>query len=164
MIGTTVCRAVGAAVLVIMSVVLAVPTVGVGQLEFGGTGTCKPVAERTSEVGCWIIAHRPIGQLEQAEVFWHLDVFPSRASAEAAKGPRGTVVESLGKVWLLTIEKEGWRPPKGQGIAEIGALPIVAGEEYSAQYMEAILNPGMTSAIHDRVRKVVAAWRGNLAG
>jgi hypothetical protein len=30
--------------------------------------------------------------------------------AEKAKGPRGTVVESLGKVWLLTIEKAGWRP------------------------------------------------------
>ncbi len=24
---------------------------------------CKPVSERTSEVGCWIIVHQPIGQL-----------------------------------------------------------------------------------------------------
>jgi len=55
----------------------------------------------------------------------------------------------LGKIWLLTVEKEGWRPPKGQRIVEIGPLPIVAVEEVSAQYMEAILNPGMTSAIHD---------------
>ena len=132
-----------------MSVVLAVPTVGVGQLEFGGTGTCKPVAERTSEVGCWIIAHRPLGQLEQAEVFWHLDVFPSRASAEAAKGPRGTVVESLGKVWLLTIEGRGWRPASpAERVAEIGPLPIVAGETYSTAYMEAIFTPGMTAPAH----------------
>jgi hypothetical protein len=72
------------------------------------------------------------------------------------QGTRGTVVESLGKIWLLTVEKEGWRPPKGQRIAEIGPLPIVAGEEYSAQYMEAILNPGMTSAIHDHAGP--AAW------
>jgi quercetin dioxygenase-like cupin family protein len=89
-----------------------------------------------------------MGQLAP-QTFWHLDVYSTRAEAEAAKGPRGTVVESLGKIWLLTVEKEGWRPPKGQRIAEIGPLPIVAGEEYSAQYMEATLNPGMTSAIHN---------------
>jgi hypothetical protein len=26
---------------------------------------CKPVAERTGEVGCWIIAHQPVGQLNK---------------------------------------------------------------------------------------------------
>lgn len=49
---------------------------------------------------------------------------------------------------LLTIEKAGWQPTKGHRIAEIGPLPVVGGEEYSAQYMEAILNPGMTSSLH----------------
>ena len=58
------------------------------------------------------------------------------------------MVESLGKVWLLTIEKAGWKSPTGERVADAGPLPIVAGEEYSAQYMEAILNPGMTSALH----------------
>ena len=28
---------------------------------------CKPVAERTGEVGCWIIASQPVGQLANAE-------------------------------------------------------------------------------------------------
>jgi hypothetical protein len=112
-------------------------------------GNCKPVSERTTEVGCWIVAHQPVGQLT-TQTFWYLDVYPTRAAAEAAKGPRGTVVESLGRVWLLTIEKAGWRPSKGERIAEIGPLPVAAGEEYSAQYMEAILNPGMTSSIHAR--------------
>jgi quercetin dioxygenase-like cupin family protein len=110
-------------------------------------GNCKPVSERTTEVGCWIIAHQPIGQLT-GQTFWHLDVYPTRSAAEAARGPRGIVVESLGKVWLLTVEKAGWRPSQGERIAEIGPLPVVAGEEYSAQYMEAILNPGMTSSLH----------------
>ena len=108
---------------------------------------CKPVSERTTDVGCWIMAHRPVGQLI-TEPFWHLDVYPTRAAAETAMGPRGTVVESLGKVWLLTIEKAGWRPAKGEHVAEIGPLPIVPGKEYTAQSMEAIFNPGMTSSIH----------------
>jgi quercetin dioxygenase-like cupin family protein len=112
-------------------------------------GVCKPVSERTTEIGCWILVDQPVGRIEQAEVFWHLDVYPSRTEAEKAKGARGTVIESLGKVWLLTIEKVGWRPTvKGERIAEIGPLPVTAGEQYSAVFMEAIFNPGMTSSIH----------------
>jgi hypothetical protein len=64
--------------------------------QSGWVGKCRPVSERTSEVGCWIIAHQPMGQLAP-QTFWHLDVYSTRAEAEAAKGPRGTVVESLGK-------------------------------------------------------------------
>lgn len=111
-------------------------------------GRCKPVNERRGEVGCWIIAHQSIGELPQPQIFWYLDVYPTRLGAEAAKGARGTVVDSLGKIWLLTIENAGWRPASGERIAQIGPLPVVAGEKYSAQYMEAILTPGMTSAIH----------------
>jgi hypothetical protein len=55
----------------------------------------KPVSERTGEVGCWIVAHQPLSRLARAEVFWHLDTYPSRrAAAEAAKRPRGVVVEA----------------------------------------------------------------------
>jgi|HubBroStandDraft_6_1064221.scaffolds.fasta_scaffold212588_1 hypothetical protein len=61
----------------------------------------------------------PLRRIEQAKIFWHLDVYPTRPEAEKAKGPRGTVVESLGKVRLLTIEKAGWRPaPKGTDTAK----------------------------------------------
>ena len=111
---------------------------------------CKPVAERTGEVGCWIIAHQSVGQLNKPETFWHLDVYAARteAEAEAAKIAGSVVVESLGKMWLLTIADKGWRPTGGERIAEIGPLPITAGQTYSAQYMEAIFTPGMTAPAH----------------
>ncbi len=99
---------------------------------------CKPVSQRTGELGCWITANAALGQLPQRPIFWHLDTYPSRAEAEAAKGPRGTVVESLGKVWLLTIDVAGWRPSRGERVAEIGPLPVSADAKYSTQYMEAI--------------------------
>jgi quercetin dioxygenase-like cupin family protein len=117
---------------------------------------CKPVSQRTSEVGCWIISHEPVGQLAAPQTFWHLDVYPTRAAAEAAKGPSGTVVESLGKVWLLTIESADWRPSGGERVAEIGPLPVIAGAKYSAQYMEAIFTPGMTAPAH--VHSGPEAW------
>ncbi len=109
---------------------------------------CKPVSQRTEELGCWITASASLGQLSQLPVFWHLDTYATRAEAEAAKSPRGTVVESLGKVWLLTIEVAGWRAPGGARVAEIGPLPVTADARYAAQYMEAIFAPGMTAPAH----------------
>src|SRR5882762_9483370 len=118
-----------------------------GLSESAFAQACKPVSERKGDVGCWIIAHESLGKLGQP-IFWHLDAFPTIEAANTAKGLHGTVVESLGKVWLLTIENKGWRPSGGEHAAEIGPLPINADEEYSAQYMEAIFNPGMTAAEH----------------
>ncbi|HXO72078.1 MAG TPA: hypothetical protein VN838_24205 [Bradyrhizobium sp.] len=109
---------------------------------------CRPVAERTGEVGCWIIAHQPVGRHTKPETFWHLDTYATRADAEAARTAGGAVVESLGKIWLLTIADQGWRPSGGERIVEIGPLPITAGQTYSAQYMEAIFTPGMVAPAH----------------
>jgi quercetin dioxygenase-like cupin family protein len=111
-------------------------------------GVCKPVSQRAQEVGCWIMADDPVGQLKSSPVFWHLDAYSTRAAAQADRGPRGIIVESLGKVWLMTIEDEKWSSAHGNSIAEIGPLPIVVGERYSAQYMEAIFTPGMIAPAH----------------
>jgi hypothetical protein len=110
-------------------------------------GACRPVAERTGDVGCWIVAHEPVGEFNQSQVFWYLDTFQTREEAEAAKSVRSTVVEALGKVWLLTIENADWRAPGGDRVSNIGPIPISPGI-YSAQYMEAVFSPGMTSATH----------------
>ncbi len=109
---------------------------------------CKPVSERTGEFGCWTMASVPLGELSRPAVFWHLDSYPSRAAAEAAKGPHGTVIESLGKVWLYTIAEAGWRPSGGVRVAEIGPLLVKSGGKYTARYSEAILNPGDQSPVH----------------
>ena len=109
---------------------------------------CKPVSERTGESGCWITAHVQLGSLPQQPMFWHLDTYPTRAAAEAAVAMRGTVVESLGKVWLFTIDEAEWRPANGERVGKVGPLPVSAETKYSAQYMEAIFTPGMTAPAH----------------
>jgi hypothetical protein len=88
------------------------------------------VAERSGEVGCWIIAHQPIGQINKAETFWHLDAYATEGAAEAAKASGSVVVKSLGRIWLLTIADKGGTPSGGERIAEIGPLPVIAGETY----------------------------------
>ena len=113
-----------------------------------GNFGCRPVSERTSETGCWIMVNMPLGRLPSELIFWHLDSYPSRSAAEEARGPNSAVVEALGKNWLFTIERASWRPSSGERIAEIGPLPIDPAAEYTARYMEATFTPGMTSSIH----------------
>jgi quercetin dioxygenase-like cupin family protein len=111
-------------------------------------GICKPITQRTAEVGCWIITNEAIGRLPEGQIFWHLDAYPTRAVAETARGERGTVVEAFGRTWLFTIAGGGWRPSGGERVAEIGPLLVRSGTEYTAQYMESTFTPGMTTPTH----------------
>jgi quercetin dioxygenase-like cupin family protein len=118
---------------------------------------CKPASERKTELGCWILADNPIGQLGGSEVYWYLDVYPTLYAAEQAKEPDGTVIKALGKIWLLTIAKSGWRPVHpGEHAGTIGPIPIHTGSKYSSQFMEANFAPGMHSRIH--VHSGAEAW------
>jgi quercetin dioxygenase-like cupin family protein len=109
--------------------------------------SCRPVAERNADLGCWIMRREELGQLPQQPLYWHIDIYPTRAAAEADKGPRGTVVEAAGKIWLFTIESE-WRAPNGQRATKLGPLPIGDAERHAAVYMETLLPPGFSAPIH----------------
>jgi hypothetical protein len=113
-------------------------------------GTCVPVGERAGrEFGCFITARQEIGRLSASPaLFWHLHVYPSAAAAEADRGPRSTVVESLGHVWLFTIAPEDWRPRGGDWITRIGPLPLVEADSFAAVYMEGVFQPGMQTVVH----------------
>jgi len=136
-------RSLSAALLLLLT-----PPSAFGQTD--GTGVaCIPVGERAGrEFGCFILATQVIGPLDSAHAFWHLSTFATRPAAEAAAGPHGKVVESLGTMWLLTIADARWRPSQGTYVAAIGPLPVARGVAYTAQYMEAVLRPGMKSLVH----------------
>ena len=114
-----------------------------------GFGICKPIAQRTRDVGCWIASDDPIGPAPAAIVYWHVDEFASRADAERNKTSRSSVMEAFGKVWLLTIDRQDWRPAHGgKHAASVGPLHVTAGRNYSTLLMQNVLDVGMTSAIH----------------
>jgi len=56
------------------------------------------------------MATEALGPLGKAPSYWHIDIYANRAEAENAKGPRGTVVESLGKVWFVHHRGERLAP------------------------------------------------------
>jgi len=118
------------------------------QTSTPGMDNCAPIAQRTRETGCWIIVDEPVGRLTQTSVFWHLDTFPTRRDAETAKQPGAAIIESLGKVWLMTIGAPDFRVRSGTHVADIGPLATSASIEYSATYMEAVFTPGMESSTH----------------
>jgi hypothetical protein len=97
--------------------------------------------------GANTIATAILGELPQTPLYWHLDVYPTRAAAEAAKGARGTVVESFGQVWLFTIEAN-WRPAGGERIARIGPLQLGSGGNFTASYLQAATSPGFQTDVH----------------
>src|SRR3982751_6420480 len=101
------------AVLLLASPSLAQPIAG---------GSCRPVAERTQDIGCWILTNAAVGALTGTQTFWHLDAYSTRERAEAAKSEHGTVLEALGKIWLLTIQAQDWRAVGGEHVATIGPL------------------------------------------
>jgi hypothetical protein len=112
--------------------------------------SCEPVSRRAGrEFGCYVTARQQLGKLaSEPPLYWHIDAYETRSAAQKARGPRGTVVESLGQIWLFTIAEEGWRPATGRRVVEIGPLPLLPAESYVAVYMEGVFKPGMKSAVH----------------
>jgi quercetin dioxygenase-like cupin family protein len=118
---------------------------------YGQTGnSCEPVAQRGQRtLGCYITAREELGRLPRdTALYWHIDRFTSEAVAQAARGSRGTVVHSLGKIWLFTIADSAWRPSKGTRVSRIGPLPLVQADSFAAVYMEGVFEPGMHSLVH----------------
>lgn len=109
--------------------------------------SCKPLSQKTGETGCWILASHSVG-MPPHPVFWTIDVFPSKDLAETAKGPDSLVVESLGKIWLLTIGEKIGPLANATRMTQIGPLEVHPGVAYTAQFMEATLQPGMVSKTH----------------
>jgi quercetin dioxygenase-like cupin family protein len=142
----------GRSVMPFFVVAVCVVLLAAGPTSILAQASSRPCAlphERSDEPAptCWTGVLR-LPSLPPRPVAWHLDAYPSREDAEAAKGPNGTVVESLGQIWLFTIAEVGWRPTGGKRVAESGPLPIKAETSYTAVYMEAVSDPGMTAAIH----------------
>jgi quercetin dioxygenase-like cupin family protein len=111
---------------------------------------CGDVAlAQTKRPGAQPLAVIELGKLPQAPLYWHLDTYPTRATAEAAKDAHGTVVEVFDRVWLLTLAGAEWRPAGGDHIATIGPIPLGAsGANMTASYLQAATSPGFQTDVH----------------
>jgi hypothetical protein len=129
---------------------LALVVMPLASLQGQTDGTCVPVGERGDRtLGCYVTAREELGPLPRdSALYWHIDRFASLAGAQAARGPRGTAVNSLGQAWLFTIADSAWHPAEGTRVTTIGPLPLIAADSFAAVYMEGIFEPGMHSRVH----------------
>lgn len=112
-------------------------------------GACNtPRTGPAEAIGCYVLATQQIGTAPATPLYWHLDVFPTRSAADAARPEHGVVAEAHGRVWLFTIAEEGWRPTNGERIARVGPLPVTAGRAYAAHYIEGVVPPGARTPVH----------------
>lgn len=117
----------------------------------GTTIPCAPIAEKKQELGCYVLTRQRLGALPPGALSWHLDTFATRATAEAAKAERGTVVEAFDRTWLFTIAEPGWRPAAGLAAEHVATvtLPLeTRAAEYGAVYMATTFHPGLSSFVH----------------
>src|SRR4051794_33940548 len=91
----------------------------------------EPRTGPADATGCYLISTEPIGAAPATPLFWHIDEFPTRSAAEAARQARGTVGEAHGRAWLLTVAGADWKPASGKRVARVGPLPVTAGREYT---------------------------------
>ena len=91
------------------------------------------------------VAALPAGR---PRLYWRLENFPSRAQAQAAAGPAGLAVESVGRAWLFTLGPKGGSSADGTKVAEIGPLPPVVAPEYLLRINEPSGPLGSTTIVH----------------
>lgn len=139
--------------------VAATTSVPWNSLQAQTDGTCIPVSERAGRTfGCFITARQELGPLpSQPPLYWHLDTYVTRATADRARAARSIVVASLGRIWLFTIAPLDWAPlVPGTRVARIGPLPLVLTDSFAAVYMEGVFEPGMNTVVHRHAG--VEAW------
>jgi hypothetical protein len=86
------------------------------------SGPCRPVSDRTSEVGCWVLSEHPIGELTESEVFWHLDAYPTCAAAEAAKSPSERWSSLSERFGCSPLQKKAGKLPAAKTSRKSGLL------------------------------------------
>ncbi|WP_369932994.1 hypothetical protein [Xanthomonas tesorieronis] len=95
-----------------------------------------------------LLARKTLPSLPAEPVFWHLDRFASRQSADAAASPSSVVVEAFGSVWLFTVAPAAWRSESGEHVSTVGPLAVAPASTYAAEYLRSVFTPGTTAPLH----------------
>ena len=93
----------------------------------------------------------PVGAAPTTALYWHIDAFPTREAAEAARQAgqaRGIVANAHGRTWLLTIAGAEWLPAGGTRVARVGPLPVTVGRAYTAHYFEGVAPARARTPVH----------------
>jgi mannose-6-phosphate isomerase-like protein (cupin superfamily) len=141
-------------------VVLHVTTATVAQAQTAGQDThdhrlfeCLEDGLKSNEVGCLLLFKKEAPRFPEGAFFWHLNKFPTREAAEAAKGQTGIVVEAESQFWLFSFGPKGAAPKQGKRVASVGPLPLTSDKLPAAKSYEivayfAVMRPHEYTGVH----------------
>jgi quercetin dioxygenase-like cupin family protein len=143
--GWTATRAFAALLGIVGAIGVAIPMAAHAQAT---SRTCTGDAGEVPGPAC-LVGHEDIGRLPKGPVFWSLYSFPDLAAAERGKPAHGAVVQAFGRTWLFDVGAKGRDVIGGRRVAEVGPLPIDAGDgDFSVEYLKSTFTPGMTAPVH----------------
>jgi quercetin dioxygenase-like cupin family protein len=93
---------------------------------------------KSSEFGCQLLAKLQVSRFPGGQLFWHVNQFPTREAAEAAKGQAGLVVEAEGRFWLYSFGPKSAAPKQGDLAASIGPLALTSEKLPAAKAYEVV--------------------------
>jgi hypothetical protein len=94
------------------------------------------------------LAERTVAELPAGELFWRIENYPSRETAQAAAGNWSLVAEAAGKVWLFTLGSAGGSSSGGTKVSEVGPITRVAAPQYLLRINEASGPSGSVTPVH----------------
>ena len=105
--------------------------------------------KRPLSTDCAILLQKKFSSLPPGPLVWRFENFSRVEAAQAASTPASVVVETAGKVWLLTLATKGGRTKGGTLVAETELLPsIPPGPSYEIVVAEADLGPDANVMTH----------------
>ncbi|QNH17252.1 hypothetical protein HEP74_02398 [Xanthomonas sp. SS] len=110
--------------------------------------TARP-CDAAEEAGpACLLARKTLPSLPAGPVYWHLDRFASKPSADAAASASSVVVEAFGSVWLFTLAPAEWRSEGGEHVSAVGPLAVAPASTYAAEYLRSVFTPGTMAPLH----------------
>ena len=94
------------------------------------------------------LAERKVPDLPTGELFWRIETYPSKDTAQAAAGAWSLVAEAAGKVWLFTLGSAGGSSLGGTKVSEVGPIPRITAAQYLLRINEASGPPGSVTPVH----------------
>jgi quercetin dioxygenase-like cupin family protein len=105
--------------------------------------------KRPPNTDCAILAQVTFSVLPSGPLVWRFENFPTKKAAEEAATPASAVVETTGKIWLLTLSSKGSRSKGGMFVAETDQLPsIPPGPSYEIVVYDADLGAEANVPVH----------------
>ena len=94
------------------------------------------------------LTERKVAELPSGDLFWRLEIYPSKEAAQAAAGNWSLVAEAGGKVWLFTLGSAGMSSSGGIKVSEVGPIARISAPQYLLRINEVSGPPGSITPVH----------------